>query len=307
MKKIATGARPWLAYHPGELSVQRRAGVARGLAAGAMYRTALPPGLRQFLARQQLAILASVDSAGRLWASLRSGAPGFISAVDERTLRIAGHGHRDDPLLANLRADDRLGALVIDLAARSRLRVNGAAVLETDGAVRLALQQVYGNCQNYIQARTIVGTRAGEARAARRFEYLDRRLQSRIAGADTFFIATAHADAGADVSHRGGAPGFVRVESARRLIFPDYRGNRMFNTLGNIECDRRAGLLFPDFAGGDALQLTGAAEILWDDPRLIEFPGAERLVGFDIEAGVELSGATELRFQCAGYSPDLPR
>src|SRR5581483_2146497 len=184
----------------GETYIFRRAGGAWKIAAAIVH--------------EPLAILASVDSAGRLWASLRSGAPGFISAVDERTLRIAGHGHRDDPLLANLRADDRLGALVIDLAARSRLRVNGAAVLETDGAVRLALQQVYGNCQNYIQARTIVGTRAGEARAARRFEYLDRRLQSRIAGADTFFIATAHADAGADVSHRGGAPGFVRVESA---------------------------------------------------------------------------------------------
>jgi len=112
---------------------------------------------------------------------------------------------------------------------------------------------------------------------------------------------------GADASHRGGLPGFVRVESVNRLVFPDYRGNRMFNTLGNLELSPRAGLLFPDFTTGDALQLSGRAAVLWDDPRLAEFPGAERLVVFDIEKVVELSEATHLRFQFAGYSPALSR
>lgn len=297
---------PWLSYHEGELTVQRRAGVGRG--PSAMYRRVMPPGVRGFLAQQQLAILASIGSDGGLWASLRSGEPGFVTAIDQQTLRIAGYGHPGDRLASNLATHDQLGVLVIDLATRSRLRINGAAVLESDGAILLNSKQIYGNCQQYIQARAIVGTREAAPPVARVSEELDTRQQSWIAGADTFFIATAHPRMGADASHRGGFPGFVRVgKREKRLVFPDYRGNRMFNTLGNLESNPRAGLLFPDFATGEALQLSGRAAALWDDARLAEFPGAQRLVVFDIEKVVELTEATHLRFQFAGYSPDLPR
>jgi predicted pyridoxine 5'-phosphate oxidase superfamily flavin-nucleotide-binding protein len=175
---------PWRFYHEGELAVQRRAGVGRG--PGAMYRPAMPAGVREFLAQQQLAILASIGSDGRLWASLRSAAPGFVTAIDEETLRIGGYGHPEDLLGANLAAHDQLGVLVIDLATRSRLRANGTAILESDGAILLKTKQIYGNCQKYIQARTIVGTRAAATSIARRSDRLDARQQSRIAGADTF-------------------------------------------------------------------------------------------------------------------------
>jgi len=68
----------WGSYHEGELSVQRRAGVGRkALKAGQMYHAAMPTGVRKFLPLQQLAVLATIDGAGRLWASLRSGRPGF--------------------------------------------------------------------------------------------------------------------------------------------------------------------------------------------------------------------------------------
>jgi predicted pyridoxine 5'-phosphate oxidase superfamily flavin-nucleotide-binding protein len=296
---------PWLSYHEGELAVQRRAGVRHG--PGTMYHPAMPAGVRQFLAQQQLAILASVDRDGSLWASLRSGAPGFITAVDEQTLRIGGYSHPEDLVMENPAAHDQLGLLVIDLETRSRLRVNGTAIVESDGAIVLKTKQVYGNCQKYIQARMIVGERKAVAAGARSSERLDARQQSWITAADTFFIATAHRRGGADGSHRGGQPSFVRVETASRLVFPDYRGNGMFNTLGNLESNPRTGLLFPDFAAGAVLQLSGRAAVLWDDPRLAEFPGAERLVVFDIEKVVELSEATHLRFQFAGYSPALPR
>lgn len=294
----------WLSYHEGELAVQRRAGVIHG--SDIMYRPLMPAGVRGFLAQQQFAILASIGNDGRLWASLRSGALGFITAIDEQTLRIGGYGHPADLLTANLVAHDQLGLLVIDLATRSRLRLNGTAVLESDGAILLKTKQVYGNCQKYIQARTVLGEREAAASSARRSERLDALQLEWIVGSDTFFIATAHPRWGADASHRGGFPGFVRVESETRLVFPDYRGNRMFNTLGNLESNSRAGLLFPDFSAGAALQLSGRAAVLWGDPRLREFPGAERLVAFDIEQIVELLEATHFRFQFAGYSPELP-
>jgi hypothetical protein len=96
------------------------------------------------------------------------------------------------------------------------------------------------------------------------------------------------------------------VENEQRLLFPDYRGNNMFNTLGNIISNPRTGLLFPDFQSGSALQLSGSARILWEDPRMKQFEGAHRLVEFDIEQVIELPEATGLRFQFQGYSPMLP-
>src|SRR3546814_14766932 len=68
---------------------------------------------------------------------------------------------------------------------------------------------------------------------------------------------------GADVSHRGGRPGFVRVtedDGRSVLTIPDFSGNQFFNTLGNIAINPRAGLLFVDFATGDLLTLTGRSE-----------------------------------------------
>ena len=118
-------------------------------------------------------------------------------------------------------------------------------------------------------------------------------------------LATAHPESGLDASHRGGKPGFVRVENEKRLVFPDYPGNNMFNSLGNISSYPRAGLLFPDFQSGASLQITGAASIVWEGSQIAKFPGARRLVGIDIERIVELSPGMLLKFEFKGYSPSL--
>jgi ferredoxin-NADP reductase len=127
-------------------------------------------------------------------------------------------------------------------------------------------------------------------------------LQRAVEGADTFFIATGHRGEGEapafgmDASHRGGAAGFVRVAGERSLLIPDYAGNNHFNTLGNLELDSRAGLLFVDFERGDLFQLTGQAVVEWDHPETGSFPGARRLVRFELESAVVLRGALPLRF-----------
>jgi predicted pyridoxine 5'-phosphate oxidase superfamily flavin-nucleotide-binding protein len=295
------------AYHEGELAVQTRAGVgSEGLAAEAMYRLAMPGGVQRFLLAQQLAVFSTRNAGGLVWASMRSGPPGFLRPLDESTLDIGGYSHRDDPLLANLVANPEAGMIVIHLAARHRVRLNGTARAYSDGRIVLSTRQVYGNCPQYIQARTVVGDRAVSTTPARFGQELDRSQCRPIEQADTLFIATAHPQSGADASHRGGRPGFVCVENEKRLLFPDYRGNNMFNTLGNIVSNPRTGLLFPDFQSGSALQLSGSARILWDDPRMKRFEGAQRLVEFDIERVIELPEATLLRFEFQSYSPFLP-
>jgi predicted pyridoxine 5'-phosphate oxidase superfamily flavin-nucleotide-binding protein len=128
-----------------------------------------------------------------------------------------------------------------------------------------------------------------------------------IEGADTFFIGSLHAEAGVDCSHRGGNPGFVRVLNERRLAFPDYSGNNMFQTLGNLSVDPRAGLLFLNFETGDTLQLTGTTDIIWDQARLRDWPGAQRLVEFEVSKTIEARGASPLRWRLMDYSASNPR
>jgi predicted pyridoxine 5'-phosphate oxidase superfamily flavin-nucleotide-binding protein len=285
--------------------VQARAGIG-GMRAEDMFRPAMPAGVQRFLAAQQVAVLATIDTDGRVWASMRSGPPGFLLALDERTVVIGGYGHPDDPLLANLTAPSAMGMLVIHLATRHRMRLNGTASMRPDGHIVLTTEQVYGNCPQYIQAQTVVGDHAPVYASARTTTHLEARQHGWLTAADTCFLATAHPQAGADASHRGGKPGFMRLEGERQLLFPDYPGNNMFNSLGNITAYPRAGLLVPDFRTGAALQISGPARILWDNQRIREFPGAQRLVEFDIERVVELPQATLLRFTFDSYSPVLP-
>ena len=293
-------------YHEGELAVQSRAGVAGdGLDAQDMYHAAMGAGVAHFVAMQQIAAISTMDSEGRVWASLRTGPRGFLRAVDELTLEIGGESHPDDPLLENLAFPAPAGALVINLAARQRIRLNGEAEVNKAGEIRMTVTQVYGNCPQYIQAREVHGERAASKAPAQRGSSLDERWRHWIEGADTFFLATAHPRSGLDASHRGGRPGFVRVENERQLIFPDYAGNRMFNSLGNITSYPKVGLLFVDFSSGAGLQLSGTAKIHWEDSRLAEFADAQRLVIVEVERVIELPQVTRLEFEFRGYSPHL--
>ncbi len=128
-----------------------------------------------------------------------------------------------------------------------------------------------------------------------------------ISAADTFFIATDHPRFGADVSHKGGDPGFVRIVDDQHLAYPDYLGNRMFNSLGNITVNPRAGLLFINFDTGETIQLTGRASIDWDPMRARTIAGAERLVDFEVEHIVENSCGFALRTKFIGHSRYNPR
>ncbi len=294
-------------FHDGELAVQERAGtqgMARKIGRG--IRPEIGDGAREFFAQQSMAVMASTDRDGSVWASLLSGAPGFIETLDERTVRIAAAPVAGDPLADNLAANPTVGMIAIEFTSRRRMRLNGTAERRTAGEIYVRTEQVYGNCPRYIQRRELEPTRATVAPIASRGAQLSATQQMWIAAADTFFIASAHPTGGADASHRGGAPGFVRVVSPAELLIPDYNGNTMFNTLGNLAINPRAGLLFIDFERGATLQLTGTVEIIWDPARAAELPGAERLLRYHIGAVVEIAGATPLRWRFEEASPFNP-
>jgi len=94
-----------------------------------------------------------------------------------------------------------------------------------------------------------------------------------------FFLATADADGRPDCSFKGGPAGFVRIAAPDLLIFPDYDGNGMFKSLGNVRAHPPGGLLFIGF--GDSprrLRVNGSAQVVADDPAMADWPGAQLLV-----------------------------
>lgn len=93
-----------------------------------------------------------------------------------------------------------------------------------------------------------------------------------------FFIATADAHGHPDCSYKGGLPGFVRVLDERTLAFPDYDGNGMYRSLGNVLVNPSVGLLFLDFEAPKRLRVNGEAQLSADDPLRSEFPGAVFMV-----------------------------
>lgn len=249
-------------FHEGELALQRATGEwPAGQANGRIIADRIVPNAVGFVARQQLAIVATIDDDGRPWASALVGpVESFRVLGDTRLALERAAGHPDDPMWANLRRDSRIGVLFIEPASRRRYRINGrVAEPDADGLI-VDVAEALPNCPKYITRRTLqLGPSTGDRPAAggREPGAAERAV---IAAADLAFVASANPAGNLDVSHRGGRPGFVEWRE-ERLWIPDYPGNSMFMTLGNLSVYPSAGLLFVDFAAGETLQLTGTAAI----------------------------------------------
>jgi len=278
-------------------------------------RPYMPEQHRDFFAQLPFLVVGSVDESGQPWASILAGAPGFISSPDPRHLRIAAAPLAGDPLAHNLRADAAVGLLGIEPHTRRRNRMNGVVEQVEESAFRVRVIQSFGNCPKYIQARRPVylGESSGHAGAIVRGAALDARGREMLQHADTFFIATSFPGAGVkggdsggvDVSHRGGRPGFVRVDTDGTLTVPDFNGNQFFNTIGNLLVEPRAGLLLIDFEAGDLLYLAVDAQVVWEGPEVAAFEGAQRLLRFRVRAMQRSEGVLPLHFSSAAESPFL--
>jgi predicted pyridoxine 5'-phosphate oxidase superfamily flavin-nucleotide-binding protein len=273
-------------FHAGERAVQERVGVRERIAsrAGAAIRDFMTEQHRRFFASLTNLPIAIVDRLGLPVATMLSGPRGFVSASDERTLRIAVLPDVDDAVSASLIVGAAVGVLGIDLATRRRNRANGRIVAVDEGGFTVAVEQSFGNCPKYIQPREVATHELGAngVRApTESFVGLDAEARTLIAAADTLFVASC-AEGGADMSHRGGRTGFVRV-GGDVLTIPDFAGNRYFNTLGNFLVNANASLLFVDFASGDLLQVAGRVEVVWGGEEVRGFAGAERLWRVQVE------------------------
>ncbi|WP_424931004.1 pyridoxamine 5'-phosphate oxidase family protein [Amaricoccus macauensis] len=274
-------------FHAGELAVQRRAEVpfAKTEMASTFIRPAMPQQHRDFFESLPILFLGGLDRRGRVWATAAMGSPGFIGSPSPRTMTLGALPVLAGELDLSLDVGAKIGAVGIELATRRRNRVNATVRQAAGGGLALTVDQSFGNCPQYIQIRQPAWDDHDlSAIIARRLSGLDEPARDIIARADMFIIASrsrALSDdprSGVDASHRGGRPGFLGQNPDGTLSFPDFSGNRFFNTLGNIEDDGRVGLFIPDFTTGSALLLTGRASVDWNGARVAAFEGAERIV-----------------------------
>ncbi|MFB8395539.1 pyridoxamine 5'-phosphate oxidase family protein [Streptomyces yangpuensis] len=286
-------------YHWGSVAVQERVGV-RGPAehVGRSIGTGIRDVAAAFLELQPHLVVGAADEAGRMWASLLTGPPGFVRATGAHRVAVTGGPPAGDPLAGALAtAGTRVGTIALDPRTRRRMRLNGT-LTATPRGFAVEAEQVFANCPKYLQQRQPLELVADGAGVVRRGDALTPGQMRTVRGADTFFVATTAESEGVDASHRGGLPGFVEVLSPVELAWPDYAGNAMFLTLGNLMTDPRAGLLFPDWESGAVLQLSGRART--------EFaPDGGRRTRFRVESVVEGVHPGRLLWSTPEYSPHL--
>ncbi|WP_405563781.1 pyridoxamine 5'-phosphate oxidase family protein [Streptomyces phaeochromogenes] len=299
-----------IGFHEGELKIQRQAGVEHEAARleGMLRPPQLTGGAAAFLAQRDLAVLTARDRAGRMWTSPLFGAPGFLEGRDT-ALQVHRAPTDGDPLQV-LPLDQKVGLLTIDFAIRRRFRVNGTLGRADHHGLLIGVEQAFGNCPAYIQQRITrlspdaapVEESAGPA--AWTGSFTPEQVEV-ITGADTFFLGTTHPARGIDTSHKGGFPGFVRTDGPEPW-WPDYAGNNMFNSMGNIAVDPTTSLLFIDFTNGAALHLSGTAELEWVTPG---GPGDDDGTGRRVRFRPEFTSTTRLALAMGRdvtYSPHNP-
>jgi predicted pyridoxine 5'-phosphate oxidase superfamily flavin-nucleotide-binding protein len=292
-------------FHDGEL----RAHVAAGTGTpGAAIREVMPDQHRQFFSSLRFALLATTDKDGWPVATIVTGPQGFITSVNPQNLSIDASAHWQDSFAGLLERDKAIGMLGIEFSTRRRNRANGHVVAFDENGLRVHVEQSFGNCPKYIQSREVSNENHHQPVASREFfTDLTDAAKKMINDADTFFVATASGKdatngSGVDISHRGGMPGFIRMDGDT-LTIPDFVGNRYFNTLGNMLVEPRAALLFVDFITGDLLHLQGTTEVLWESDERENLAGAERLWRFHITSGWKKSNAIPLQWTLREFAP----
>ncbi|TGJ88178.1 hypothetical protein E0Z10_g575 [Xylaria hypoxylon] len=227
-----------------------------------------------------------------------------------------------------------MAGLSIDLETRDRLKlaghfIAGAATKTTPGVTNLqmafAVEEALGNCPKYLNKKHIVPhvptpELVRDAGSSVNGLPLPHEAVELISKADLFFIASKHGNGTMDVNHRGGAPGFLRVFRNQKsnasndgaddgglvLIYPEFSGNRLYQTLGNLREDPVAGLVIPDFDTSDVLYLTGRTTILVAERAAAYMPRAKLAVRIDVTEARFVRGGLPFRGSVIDHSPYNP-
>lgn len=301
-------------YHQGEKAVQRMAGEeTQAQSNSRIIQDFVIKGAVNFIEKQAIAIVSSVDSDGTVWVSLLVGDYGFISVPSLKSVSFnkdAIHSDLNDIFYKNIINDPSVGVLFIELETRRRYRVNGL-IEEVDNRLNLTVKEAYANCPKYIQQRVFSMPERFDHKATTTAsgKAMTPMITDWISSADTLFVGSQDKTGKMDASHRGGKRGFVKIAENGVLKIPDYQGNSMYNTLGNFYQNPQAGLLFIDFKNRRTLQLTGSVKLVFDqesEEDLLATTGTGRYWLFELEEWIITNNHHLVEWEFLSYSPHNP-
>lgn len=290
--KMATLLEHTNGWHPGEQAVHallkvptsgRRNPTAAGLPPSFAYRVTVSP----------LLAVGTLDDQGRPWTSLWGGERGFARPVAEGILGVqslidTAHdpvgrallGEAADGEVFQPERDQTMSALSIDLESRDRVKLAGKMLVGTvarkapnttvaEAQIAMIVQESLGNCPKYLNKKTI-RAHVPSPQVISSSLPLPPEALALIEQADMFFLSSTNGQT-MDTNHRGGPAGFMRVLSNSPtengdggvvLVYPEYSGNRLYQTLGNLHTNPLIGIAIPNFTTSDILYLTGSTELL---------------------------------------------
>lgn len=269
-------------FHPGEVQLHAEAGTDTDAYEAMSIDMMIPdlkPNEAAFVDGLTFSYAGSVDADGRPWASPLLASNGRLFDVETPTRVVIDSAVAEgDPLRTNIDATGQLSVLYLEPRTRRRSKSIGVATVAESGIVTYDMTRNFGLCPKYIFKRNHeVSSEANVAKTSTRTNVLSEKDVEQLKATDTIFFAS-HSPHGADVTHRGGSPGFVQVHGTNRLEIPDYFGNGMFNTFGNLVLDNRLAVTDTDFATGRTIHMTGRANV-----ELTGDAEPARRVLFDIE------------------------
>ncbi|TFY77799.1 hypothetical protein EWM64_g6218, partial [Hericium alpestre] len=303
-------------WHPGERAIQKKLDFDGPMSmAWTWIDPSMPEEHRIFHSRNLYFLpLSSLDAEGRPWGSIlaaKDGKPGFIRSPTETTLDVSFRTWEGDPWAENYEtwrshADEKflVAGIGIELGTRRRNKLAGwvsqvKQVGQNDYFAKLHVNQAIGNCPKYINIRELVPYPETRSEVVYRNlhvgeqDRLPDELIQFILDADTVYLSSSY-DAKPEhaakfpshmgMNQRGGRPGFVRVSPSdgRTIILPDFSGNRLLSSLGNIEYTPRAGLTLIEYTSGSVLYLTGTATTLVGDAALALMPRQKMLTAITV-------------------------
>jgi len=244
---------PPLRYHTGQIAVQEEAKTRH--VADKLAHWVGPVG--EFALGADLLLLATAGTDGILSFMVLSGEPPLVEVAGGSGARL-----RFPPsLLPLLQTPVACGGLTISLGQARRARINGQ-LMPSGGATELAAAETFTLCRKYmapslaLEERPHLGPVACEPLALD-----DAWLAGLLAKAETSFLASISPDGGPDVAHRGSPPGFLELDAAaRRLTWPEYVGDGVFKSAGNVRATRMMTLLVPDHDSDDGVELVGRGD-----------------------------------------------
>ncbi|KAK6002885.1 hypothetical protein QM012_001635 [Aureobasidium pullulans] len=292
------------------------------------------------LQRAPLLAFGTLDPEGRPWTTVWGGSKGFSQPLGNSMIGIrTSVASKLDPVVEVLVGRDAKGEIVkeygegrllsglaIDLDTRKRVKLAGrmfAGALssttdrendtddqEQQGVLQLVarIDESLGNCPKYLNRREIYPATT-DPKVVSDSVPLDEKAVELIHKVDLMFLSTSSGSS-MDTNHRGGPPGFVRClpqqGGCTQFVYPEYSGNRLYQSLGNMTLNPKAGFCFPDFDTGNCLFVTGETEILFGKDAADVMPRSNLAVRVTITAARLVASVLPFRGNTGEFSPYNP-